>query len=288
MFHATPHPWLVTPDTAFDAAHAPTRPPKDAGSEKDWKKQLERERDDLRDAQHVLYAHDRYAVLVILQGLDASGKDSAVRHVFKGVNPTGLHVVSFKQPSSTELEHDFLWRTTRQLPERGSIGVFNRSYYEEVLVVRVHPKVLEAERLPHPPDADVWQERFQSIVDHERHLARSGTVILKFWLNVSADEQRRRFLERIREPDKHWKFQAGDVREREHWDAYMSAFGECLAATSKPWAPWYAIPADEKGYLHWQIASAINAALGQLKLAYPKASAEELAALAEAARQLSS
>ncbi len=198
-----------------------------------------------------------------------------------GVNPLGCQVFSFKAPSAEELDHDFLWRTTRCLPERGRIGVFNRSYYEEVLVVRVHPEYLQAQRLPQTDPEKLWQERFESIREYEQHLARSGVVILKFWLNVSKDEQRRRFLARLDEPHKNWKFNPNDVKEREHWDDYMRAYRDALNATSRSWAPWYAIPADDKDYMRETVAEIIVDNLKRLSLEYPTPSAEARAEFAE-------
>jgi PPK2 family polyphosphate:nucleotide phosphotransferase len=284
-FRAAPHPLLVPPGDPFPIATAATKSPS-GGKSKDWKDKLESERKKLGDFQHKLYAHNRYAVLVIFQALDAAGKDGTIRHVFSGVNPTGLHVVSFKRPSVLELEHDFLWRTSKELPERGHIAVFNRSYYEEVLVVRVHPELLAAQQLPEPLPDTIWPDRLRGIRDHELHLASQGTVILKFWLNVSRDEQRRRFLERLSEPHKHWKFSTQDIDERGYWDAYMAAYEECLAATSEPWAPWYAIPADDKPYMRWQVAALINAALEQLPIDFPRPSEAELQRFVAAADRL--
>ena len=251
-----------------------------------WGKQLDAERAALGTAQAKLFADGRYALLVILQALDTGGKDGVIRHVFDGVNPVGLHVASFKQPSALDLEHDFLWRTTRELPARGCITVFNRSHYEEVLVVRVHQKLLDAQHLPDHAAQEPWEERFRSIVDHEQHLASQGTVILKFWLNISKDEQRRRLLERIEQPSKQWKFRLGDVDEREHWHDYMHAYEQCLRATSRPWAPWYAVPADEKRYARWAVASVINAALAKLPIDFPTPTKEQLRDFAQAAERL--
>jgi PPK2 family polyphosphate:nucleotide phosphotransferase len=218
-----------------------------------------------------LYAHDRYALLLVFQAMDAAGKDGTIRAVLSGVNPAGCHVTSFKVPSAEELDHDFLWRTTRNLPERGRIGVFNRSYYEEVLVVRVHPEFLGAQRLPNGVNnRNFWQWRYESIREHEQHLARNGTVILKFFLNVSKDEQRKRFLSRLEEPEKHWKFSEKDVAEREHWDQYMAAYEEALNETSRPWAPWYAIPADNKDFMRLTVAEIISDTLKALELSYPR------------------
>src|SRR4029077_10607048 len=203
---------------------------------------------ELSSLQSLLYANDRYAVLLIFQAMDAAGKDGAIKHVMSGVNPQGCQVYSFKHPSAEELEHDFLWRTTRNLPERGRIGIFNRSYYEEVLIVRVHPEILEGERIPGDPTDkhDVWEERSRSILGLERQLHRNGTHVVKFFLHLSKEEQRRRFLARIDEPEKSWKFAAADLAERNRWKDYMRAYEECLEATSTDRAPWYVVPADDK------------------------------------------
>jgi PPK2 family polyphosphate:nucleotide phosphotransferase len=227
--------------------------------------------DELRELQRRLYADDRYAVLLVFQALDAAGKDGTIRAVLSGVNPQGCQVFSFKQPSREELDHDFLWRTSRCLPERGRIGVFNRSHYEEVLVVRVHPEYLDAQRVPDRPSLEeLWQRRYASIREHEKHLARSGTLVLKFFLNVSRDEQRRRFLARIDEPEKNWKFSAGDVRESGFWDDYQHAYEQALLETSRPWAPWYAIPADDKHWMRLQVARIVVERLEALSLGYPQ------------------
>jgi PPK2 family polyphosphate:nucleotide phosphotransferase len=208
--------------------------------------------------------------------MDAAGKDSTIRAVLSGLNPAGFQVFSFKQPSSEELDHDFLWRTSRRLPERGRIGVYNRSYYEEVLVVRVHPEFLQYQRLPDGVDSgSFWQQRYESIRCHERHLAENGTIILKFWLNVSKEEQRNRFLSRLNEEEKHWKFSAGDLKERQHWDAYQTAYTEAVTATSRPWAPWYAIPADNKPYMRWCVADVLEQTLKSLPIHYPHVSSED-------------
>ena len=214
--------------------------------------------------------------------MDAAGKDSTVRSVMSGINPAGCQVFSFKQPSPEELDHDFLWRSAKCLPERGRIGIFNRSYYEEVLVVRVHPEYLKAQRLPDGVDLkNIWQQRYVSICDHEKHLAQNGTVILKFWLNVSKAEQRRRFLARIDEPRKNWKFSAGDVTERKFWQDYMAAYEAAIKATTRPWAPWYAIPADDKPFMRLCVAEIIVQSLKKLKLKYPTIGAREKARFAE-------
>ncbi len=221
--------------------------------------------------QERLYAQGHWAVLIILQGMDAAGKDSVVAHVMSGVNPQGCEVHSFKAPSAEELDHDFLWRTTVRLPTRGRIGIFNRSYYEEVLVVRVHPDLLKRQKIPAPLiGKQIWKERFQDIRAFERHLARSGTLVLKFFLNVSREEQRRRFLDRLDEPAKRWKFSMDDVAERRRWDAYMAAYQDTIAATSRPSAPWYVVPADRKWFARLVVAAAVIEALDGLDLAFPK------------------
>ncbi len=283
MFAAKSHALLVPFDGVFDARTAPTSPAKSKG---DWKELLAAEVKALGDSQHRLYADNRYAVLLIFQALDAAGKDGTIRHVFAGVNPTGLHVTSFKQPTHLELEHDFLWRTTAALPERGSIGIFNRSYYEEVLVVRVHPELLAAQRLPNAPSPSFWDDRLRAIRDHELYLAEQGTVILKFWLNMSKAEQRKQLLERVEEPKKHWKFNPRDLDERELWDEYLAAYEQALRATSRPWAPWYAVPADNKHYLRWQVARLINEALADLAVDFPRPDKEARAALTAAKERL--
>jgi PPK2 family polyphosphate:nucleotide phosphotransferase len=284
MFAAKPHSLLVPFDGTFDIrkASAPTAKSKD-----DWKKLLEAEVKALGKGQYRLYADGRYAVLLIFQALDAAGKDSTIRHVFAGVNPTGLQVTSFKQPTHLELEHDFLWRTTAALPKRGSVGIFNRSYYEDVLVVRVHPELLAAQRLPNPPSPSFWDDRLRAIRDHERYLAEQGTVILKFWLNISKAEQRKQLLERVEDPKKHWKFNPRDLDERELWDEYHAAYEQALRATSRPWAPWYVVPADNKHYLRWQVARLVNDALAELDVDFPGPDKEQRAALKAAKKRLS-
>jgi PPK2 family polyphosphate:nucleotide phosphotransferase len=220
--------------------------------------------------QEKLYAQDRWALLLIFQALDAAGKDSTIKHVMSGVNPQGCQVFSFKAPSNEDLDHDFIWRAARCLPERGRIGIFNRSYYEEVLVVRVHPELLARERLAEPlVTKDIWKERFEDIVSFERHLARNGTVVLKFFLHVSRAEQRRRFLERLDKPSKNWKFSAADLAERQHWDAYMAAYEEMIRHTTTPGAPWHIVPADHKWFTRLVVVEAIIAALEKLDLAFP-------------------
>ncbi len=287
MFEAVESPYRVPFDGSFQRRAMPTAPPEDAPGKKKARKRLDGLIEELDDLQRILYAHDRHAVLLIFQAMDAAGKDGTIRAVMSGVNPAGCQVFSFKQPSKEELDHDFLWRTTRCLPEQGRIGIFNRSYYEEVLVVRVHPEYLKAQRVPElGPLEELWNQRFESIAEHEKHLARNGTVILKFWLNVSREEQRQRFLSRIDEPEKHWKFSEGDVREREHWDDYMLAYEEALATTSKPWAPWYAIPADDKPYMRMCVAEILVQSLARLGLHYPVVDEEAKARFGEMRRLL--
>jgi PPK2 family polyphosphate:nucleotide phosphotransferase len=282
MYEPPDSPYLVPFDGSFRVADAATAPPAGAPGRKECKKRLTRLVGELDGLQRVLYAHNQHSVLLVFQAMDAAGKDGTIRAVLSGVNPAGCHVVSFKQPSAEELDHDFLWRTARMLPERGRIGVFNRSYYEEVLVVRVHPHFLDAQRLPHRVDlGELWGTRYESIRDHERHLARNGTVVLKFWLNVSRAEQRERFLERIDEAGKNWKFSVDDVKERAHWDQYMQAYEDALTSTSRPWAPWYAIPADNKPYMRLCVAEIVVHALKLLELDYPVLNAGECERLLE-------
>lgn len=243
----------------------------------------------LAELQQKLYAHDKWGVLLIFQAMDAAGKDSVIKHVLSGVNPQGCRVTSFKAPSSEELSHDFLWRTTVQLPERGRIGVFNRSYYEEVLVVRMHPELLESQRLPAAVvHKNIWKERFEDIAAFERHLARSGFVIRKFFLNVSREEQCQRFLQRLEEPDKRWKFSMGDVLERKLWGGYMKAYEEMIRNTSAPHAPWIVVPADRKWFAHQVVASALIDALEELDLRLPKMSSAQRRELELARRELES
>ena len=244
-------------------------------------------KDALARLQDMLYAQDRWSVLLVFQAMDAAGKDGAIKHVMSGINPQGCQVYSFKQPSHEELDHDFLWRCVRALPERGRIGIFNRSYYEEVLVVKVHPEYLDAQRLPRGlVGRKLWDERYQDIRSFERHLARSGTAIVKFFLNVSREEQKRRFLERIDEPGKNWKFSAADVRERGHWDDYLDAYEDAIRETAAPHAPWYVVPADNKWYTRVVVGGAIVDALARLDLHYPKLDKAQLAALAAARKAL--
>ena len=273
LFPPPDSPYLVPFDTDFRVADAATAPPEDAPGKKECRKLLEEVQEELRELQRMLYAQDKYSVLLVFQAMDAAGKDGTIRAVMTGVNPAGCQVFSFKKPSDEEIDHDFMWRIYRSLPERGRIGIFNRSHYEEALVVRVHPEYLGGQRIPREVPLDqLWEERFESFRDFEKHLARNGTVILKFWLNVSRDEQRERFLKRIDEPESNWKFSSGDVSERGHWDRYMNAYEELLNATSRPWAPWYAIPAESKPYMRLQVASILRDTLASLDLAYPTVS----------------
>lgn len=240
----------------------------------------------LREDQEKLYAQDRWALLLIFQAMDAAGKDSTIEHVMSGVNPQGCQVFSFKAPSAEELDHDFMWRTTRCLPERGRIGIFNRSYYEEVLVVRVHPEILAKQRLPEQlVTKDIWKERYEDINTFERYLSRNGTVIRKFFLHVSKGEQKQRFLARLKEPEKHWKFALQDVKERDYWDTYMQAYEEMIRSTSSDHAPWYVIPADNKWFMRLAVAEVITDTLESLNLSYPQVDADKKKEL-ETARDL--
>jgi PPK2 family polyphosphate:nucleotide phosphotransferase len=230
----------------------------------------------MAELQDKLYAQDRWGLLLVFQAMDAAGKDGVIKHVMSGVNPQGCQVYSFKTPSSEDLDHDYLWRTMRCLPERGRIGIFNRSYYEEMLVVRVHPQVLANERIPAPlVTKNIWQERFEDICSFERYLSRNGLVVRKFFLNVSKKEQKKRFLDRLQQPEKNWKFSAADLQEREHWDDYMDAYEEVIANTSTPHAPWFVIPADNKWFTRLAVAAAIVDTLDGLNLSYPKVDAQK-------------
>ncbi len=241
----------------------------------------------LEELQQKLYASDRWAVLIVLQGMDAAGKDSLIKHVMSGVNPQGVEVHAFKQPSEEELQHDFLWRIATKLPSRGRIGIFNRSHYEDVLVVRVHPELLERAHLPTGLDGkNIWQNRFDNIRTFERHLVRNGTLILKFFLNLSKEEQRKRFLDRVDEPSKRWKFSMGDVSERELWPKYMAVYEDMIRNTSTPEAPWYVLPADNKWFTRLVAAAALVEALDRLKLDYPKVTGRALAELKKAGKAL--
>ena len=284
MFDAPKSKYLVPFDSSFRVAEAPTAPGKG-----NWRSRhrLNEAIKTLDGLQKELYAHDRHAVLLIFQGMDAGGKDSTIRAVMQGINPAGCQVFNFKQPSVNELDHDFLWRTVRSLPERGRIGIFNRSHYEEVLIVRVHPEYLDAQKLPDSIDIDtIWEERYESIRDHEKHLARNGMVIVKFWLNISKEEQKARFLSRLDVPEKQWKFNAADIQERQFWDEYMTAYEDALNATSRPWAPWYAVPADNKPYARACVAEIIVDALSSIGLKYPEPTPEDRKTFAAAREEL--
>jgi len=287
-FAAVKSPWLVPFDGSFRIKGAATRPPKAQADKERCKARLGESVTQLTELQYLLYAHDYHSVLLVFQAMDAAGKDSTIRAVLSGVDPAGCQVCAFKRPSLQELDHDFLWRTAMNLPERGRIGVFNRSYYEEVLAVRVHPELLHTQKLPRiPNDLDqLWQERYESIRDHEKHLARNGTLILKFWLNVSRSEQRDRFLSRLDEPEKNWKFETGDIAERGYWKEHMQAYEAALNATSRPWAPWYAIPADSKSFMRATVAELIVASLQKLDLHYPELDPAERAKFGEMRRAL--
>jgi PPK2 family polyphosphate:nucleotide phosphotransferase len=242
---------------------------------------------DLAEAQELLYADGRYAILIILQAMDAAGKDGTIKHVMSGVNPQGCQVVSFKQPSAVELSHNFLWRYTRQLPERGRIGIFNRSYYEDVLIVKVHPELLDRQKLPPQKRGNAfWAARYDDINALERHLVRNGVRVLKFFLNISSDEQKRRFLERLDRPEKHWKFSASDLAERAFWDDYMAAYEDALSATSTEEAPWYVVPADHKWITRAVVADVVTHAVRSLDLSYPEVTAEHRKIISEARKRL--
>lgn len=242
----------------------------------------------LTKAQELLYAADTWSVLLIFQAMDAAGKDSTIKHVMSGINPQGCQVYSFKHPSTEELDHNFLWRCMKVLPERGRIGIFNRSYYEEVLVVKVHPEFIRAQRVPDadPEKKKFWANRYKDINNFERHLARNGTAIVKFFLNVSKDEQRKRFLERLEDPAKNWKFSAADLPERQLWDEYMKAYEKMIGETSTEWAPWYVVPADHKWVTRALVSRIITRTIASLKLRFPELSKEEVEKLAEAKRRL--
>ena len=281
-------PFLVSPGKKvlkdFDSAYTGKYKKKEDAREK-----LVADVARLAEYQDILYAQDSQALLVIFQALDAAGKDSAIKHVMSGVNPQGTQVFAFKGPSAEELDHDFLWRCHKALPERGRIGIFNRSYYEETIVVRVHPEFLAGQRLPElSRKEDLWKQRFEQVNEFERYLVRNGTQILKFFLNVSKEEQRQRFLARLNTPEKNWKFSLGDVSERRHWDDYQKAFEEVFNHTSTKWAPWYVIPADHKWFTHVAIADVIVAKLKSMNLKYPTVTQAHRKELAEAKRLLMS
>jgi PPK2 family polyphosphate:nucleotide phosphotransferase len=243
----------------------------------------------LAELQDKLYAQDKWAVLLIFQAMDAAGKDGAIKHVMSGINPQGCQVFSFKAPTSEELDHDFLWRTAKSLPERGRIGIFNRSYYEEVLVVRVHPEILAKQKLPEKRVTKrIWKERYEDIAAHERYLARNGVVVRKFFLNVSKAEQKKRFLERLERPEKNWKFSTADAKERGHWKEYMAAYEDMIRETAAPWAPWIVVPADKKWFARLVVAAAVGDAMQELGLEYPEVTAAQKQELAAARKALES
>ncbi len=287
LWTAVPSPFLVPADGTFEIATAPTEPPGEV-DKSDLEDALEDHVREIRDLQRKLYASDDYSVLFAFQAMDAAGKDGTIRAVFTGVNPAGFQVFGFKAPSNEELDHDFLWRVAKRLPERGRIGVFNRSHYEEVIIVRVHPEFLDKQKLPRMDLENIWAERYESIRCFEKHLARSGTILVKFFLNVSLAQQKRRLLRRIDRPSSNWKFNPDDIAERERWPDYMRAFEDALNETSRPWAPWYAIPADNKPYMRVQVARIIEATLASLGVDYPTISEEARAALADCRRLLES
>jgi PPK2 family polyphosphate:nucleotide phosphotransferase len=278
----------VQPGEKVDLAQRPTKIALVYDSKKAYKKMLKARVDELSELQRMHYASNQHAVLLIFQAMDAAGKDGAIRHVMSGVNPQGCQVFSFKQPSAEELEHDFLWRTTKRLPERGRIGIFNRSYYEEVLVVRVHPELLRAQGFSDDAIAGhaIWDERFKSITNLEAHLYHNSTRVIKFFLHLSKEEQRERFLARIDEPDKNWKFSLADVQERKHWDDYMRAYEACLSATSTKESPWFVIPADDKKNARLIISQIVIDTLQDLKMSYPKVSDARRKELLELREQL--
>ena len=267
--------YRVSPGTQVDLDKHPTAVRPSYRSKRQYRDLLSAHVKELGAQQELLYASDRYALLMIFQGMDAAGKDGAIAHVMSGVNPQGCRVASFKQPSVEELKHDFLWRTVRELPERGQIGIFNRSYYEEVLIVRVHPEILRAQRLPGElmHEKGIWRDRYRSIVDLEKHLTRNGTRVVKFFLHLSKDEQRRRFIQRIETSQKNWKFSEADIAERQYWKQYMKAYEKCLSATSTHQAPWYIVPADDKPNARLIVSRIVLDTLEQLRLHFPKSSA---------------
>jgi PPK2 family polyphosphate:nucleotide phosphotransferase len=280
---------LVEPGSEVNLRKFDTKYTAEFKDKEDAEEMLQKDVKRLTELQDMLYAENKYSLLIIFQAMDAAGKDGTIKHVMSGVNPQGCEVTSFKQPSYEELEHDFLWRVSKALPKRGTICIFNRSHYEEVLVTRVHPEFILKQNIPgidslDKIDEDFWEQRFKSINDFEKHIAESGTVILKFFLHVSKKEQKERFLARIEEPEKNWKFSANDVKERQHWDKYMEAFEDAIGNTSTKHAPWYIIPADRKWFMRAAVGDIIVGTLEQLKLSYPKLSKEEKAELEDAKR----
>ncbi|MBM3421770.1 MAG: polyphosphate kinase 2 family protein [Chlorobi bacterium] len=280
--------YLVREGQKVDLDRFPSLESPRYSSKSEYREKLEAQVRKLSDIQEAHYADNRYAVLLIFQAMDAAGKDSMIRHVMSGINPQGCQVFSFKHPSPEELDHDFLWRSNCSLPERGRIGIFNRSYYEEVLIVRVHPEILRHQRIPetHLKNGDVWKERYRSINDLERHLYRNGTRILKFFLHLSKEEQRRRFLERIDKPEKNWKFSKADIEERKYWDDYMNAYEHCLEATSTAHAPWYVIPADDRKNARLLVSNIILDMFSSLDVRFPETGEERKRELQECRRLL--
>jgi PPK2 family polyphosphate:nucleotide phosphotransferase len=278
----------VKPGEKVNLEKRPTSVKPYYNSKKEYHKRLAEQVDTLSSLQCLHYASNRFALLLIFQGMDGAGKDGIIRHVMSGVNPQGCQVFSFKQPSAEELQHDFLWRTTRRLPERGRIGIFNRSYYEEVLVVRVHPEILRNEGFSEEAldDKTLWKDRYRSIADMEEHLHRNGTRIVKFFLHLSKEEQRKRFLTRIDEPNKNWKFSSADIQERQYWKHYMKAYEDCLASTSTSHAPWYVIPADDKENARLIVSHIILDVLNDLKISYPQVTEKRRQELIEIRNQL--
>jgi PPK2 family polyphosphate:nucleotide phosphotransferase len=278
----------VPPGETIELDKWPTKVGHFFKSKEQYQQLLQAHVEALSSRQQLHYASARFALLLIFQGIDSAGKDGAIRHVMSGVNPEGCEVYSFKQPSAEELKHDFLWRTTCRLPERGRIGIFNRSYYEEVLITRVHPEILAAQNLPKRARGDkhFWHDRYRSINELEAHLHRNGTQIVKFFLHLSKNEQAKRFVERIKEPDKNWKFSKADVHERQYWRHYRKAFGQCLSATSTHHAPWYSVPADDKDNARLIVSQILLDAFDDLKMAYPKLSAERMRDLKAIGRKL--
>lgn len=283
-------PWLIRAGESCSLQDYPTRIADENKDARELKKELRRVIKKISACQRKLYADNRMSVLFVFQAMDAAGKDSTIRSVFSGVNPAGFQVHAFKKPSDNELDHDFLWRSAKALPQRGRIGVFNRSYYEEVLVVRVHEGILDGQRLP--PDRaqgeQLWEERLQSIADHEKHLARNGTQVVKFFLNVSKEEQAKRFIARIDEPEKNWKFNPGDLRERARWADYQHAYEQALSHTSTDQSPWYAVPADDKARMRLEVAKLVLSHLEALPLEWPTLDADSQRSLQEYRQQLAS
>jgi PPK2 family polyphosphate:nucleotide phosphotransferase len=287
-FEPIESPYRVAFDGTFKVDDAPTKPPKSERRQKQrHQEHLQHSIERMHELQGRLYAADQFALLLVFQAMDAAGKDGTIRAVMSGINPAGCQVYSFKQPSAEELDHDFMWRIYRALPERGRIGIFNRSHYEEVLAVRVHPEYLEGQKLPEASMGEkIWKERYESIRDVEKHLARNGTVIVKFWLNFSRDQQKKRFLDRIDEPESHWKFSPSDVEERRHWKKYMEAYEDALNATSRPWAPWYAVPADDKPFMRRAVAEIVVETLQKMDPKYPELTEEKRARMLALHREL--